>query len=279
MSSATVLKKAEAIAIGGFDGMHVGHQHLFDVLGENGAIVVIESGFANLTPGRARELYTHHPILYLPLDSVREMTPDNFLAYLMTQFPRLRTIVVGYDFRFGKNRKASAADLGSMFSGDVVVVDEVCAAEDSVHSHKIRQKLSLGDVEGANRFLGHHYTIRGTIVTGQGLGKRELVPTVNMTADGYLIPQEGVYASVVRLDEEEHYHPAVTFIGHRVTTDGSFAVESHILDGEITCHSSITVSLIRYLRGNLQFESLPALKVQIDSDIASARKTLMMLQL
>lgn len=279
MSSVTVLKNAKSIAIGGFDGMHIGHQHLFERLEQEGAIVVIETGNANLTPGRERERYTHHPILYVPLDSVRELDAAAFLAYVKTEFPGLETIVVGYDFRFGKDRKFSTDDLQNMFEGRVVVVDEVCIDGDSIHSHKIRAKLRLGDVIGANRFLGHHYTLRGRVVKGQGLGKTKLVPTVNMDTDGYLIPQEGVYVSLVRLDDEEHYHPAVSFIGHRVSTDGSFAVESHILDGDVACLNHISVSLVRYLRDNQQFASLTALKQQIGKDVSAARKTLMMMQL
>jgi riboflavin kinase/FMN adenylyltransferase len=65
------LSKIDAIAIGGFDGMHIGHQKLFAQLGKNGAIVVIETGYANLTPGCEREKHTHYPILYYPLDEIR----------------------------------------------------------------------------------------------------------------------------------------------------------------------------------------------------------------
>ncbi|WP_345990017.1 bifunctional riboflavin kinase/FAD synthetase [Sulfurimonas sp. HSL1-2] len=279
MKHATALKEVEAVAIGGFDGMHEGHQHLFNALGEAGAIVVIETGYANLTPGREREHFTSHPIVYLPLDDIRMLDDRGFVDYLLERFPALAKIVVGYDFRFGRDRRFSHADLTKAFGGEVQVIDEVTVGGESVHSHKIRAKLIIGDVTGANRFLGHNYTVRGRVVQGQGIGKKELVPTVNMLTDGFLLPKEGVYASLARLDGEEHYHPAVTFVGHRVTTDGSFAVETHVLDGEIACREQIDVSFVRRLRGNEKFPSLEALKAQIAQDIAAARKAVVRLEL
>ncbi|MHC3994108.1 bifunctional riboflavin kinase/FAD synthetase [Thiomicrolovo sp. ZZH C-3] len=279
MKHATALKKVDAVAIGGFDGMHEGHQHLFNALGEHGAIVVVETGYANLTPGREREHFTTHPIVYLPLDDIRMLDDHGFVDYLRTRFPALERIVVGYDFRFGLDRKFSYADLAKAFGGTVQVIDEVTVGGESVHSHKIRAKLIIGDVTGANRFLGHHYTVRGKVVRGQGIGKKELVPTVNMLTDGFLLPKEGVYASLARLDGEEHYHPAVSFIGHRVTTDGSFAVETHVLDGGIVCNERIDVSFVLRLRGNEKFASLAALKEQIGRDIAAARRAVGRLEL
>ncbi|WP_345971057.1 bifunctional riboflavin kinase/FAD synthetase [Sulfurimonas sp. HSL1-6] len=279
MKHATALKKVDAVAIGGFDGMHEGHQHLFNALGERGAIVVVETGYANLTPGREREHFTTHPIVYLPLDEIRMLDDRGFVDYLRERFPVLSRIVVGYDFRFGLDRKFSHADLSKAFGGAVQVIDEVTVGGESVHSHKIRAKLIIGDVTGANRFLGHNYTVRGDVVRGQGIGKKELVPTVNMLTDGFLLPKEGVYASLARLDGEEHYHPAVSFVGHRVTTDGSFAVETHVLDGEIVCKERIDVSFVQRLRGNEKFASLDALKEQIGRDIAAARKAVGRLEL
>lgn len=273
------LSKVDAIAIGGFDGMHVGHQRLFDELGENGAIVVIETGYANLTPAKERERYTHYPIVYYSLEDIRHLEGGAFVAMLRERFPRLKKIVVGYDFHFGKNRRHSHANLGELFDGNVTVVDQVCIDNDSVHSHKIRAKIQIGDICGANRFLGHNYTIKGTAVKGQGIGKSDLVPTINLECPGYLLPGEGVYAALTRIDDEEHYHPSVVFVGHRVTTDGSYAVESHILNETIGECSRATISFVKFLRKNQKFETLDALKEAIGHDIAGAKRELRHLSL
>lgn len=273
------LDNTTAIAIGGFDGMHVGHQQLFAQLGKNGCIVVIETGYANLTPKDERENFSHHPIVYFELDDIRHHDGEGFIRLLEDKFPRLEKIVVGYDFHFGKNRKYSFNDLKSLFNGEVVVVDEVTQDGDSIHSHKIRQKLTIGDIKGANKFLAHNYTVKGNHVSGQGIGKKELVATINIETEGYLIPKEGVYATLTRIDDEEHYHPSVSFVGHRVTTDGSFAIESHILDGEVFCDKKATISFVEFIRNNEKFDSLDELKSAIKKDIAIASKELKLLQL
>jgi riboflavin kinase/FMN adenylyltransferase len=273
------IKNSTAIAIGGFDGMHIGHQHLFAELGKSGTIVVIETGYANLTPKHERENFSHYPLMYIELDAVRHLGGEEFIALLKEKFPLLKKIVVGYDFHFGKNRKYSFEDLRTLFDGEVVVVDEVTHHGDSVHSHKIRAKLQIGDIKGANAFLGHNYTIRGKHISGQGIGKKELVATINLDCEGFLVPKEGVYATLTRVDDEEHYHPSVSFIGHRVTTDGTFAVETHVLDGDVLCKEKAAISFVAFLRQNEKFETLDALKTAINKDIAKAYKELKFLQL
>lgn len=273
------LSKVDAIAIGGFDGMHIGHQRLFDELGENGAIVVIETGYANLTPGTEREHYTHYPIIYYSLDDIRHLEGSAFVGMLRERFPHLKKIVVGYDFHFGKNRRYSHANLYELFDGEVRVVEQVCIDNDSVHSHKIRNKIQIGDLSGANRFLGHNYCVKGTVVKGQGIGKTDLVPTINLECPGFLLPYEGVYAALTRIDDEEHFHPSVVFVGHRVTTDGSYAVESHIMGENIVGCTKASISFVKFLRKNQKFDSLDALKEAIKNDIANGRRELLHLSL
>jgi len=273
------MNRTTSIAIGGFDGMHIGHQALFKELDENGTIVVIETGYANLTPDGFRERYTNHRIVYFKLDDIRHLDGKGFISFLKTKFPMLKKIVVGYDFHFGKDRKYSYDDLKKLFDGEVVVVEEVKHNNDSVHSHKIRAKLQIGDIKGANEFLGHNYMIEGKRVDGQGLGSKELVSTINLHVKDFLLPKEGVYVTLTRIDKEEHFHPSVSFIGHRITTDGSFAVETHILDGVVTCKEKAQISFVDFIRNNEKFDSLEKLKEAIKKDIAIASKELKFLQL
>ena len=266
------MKNVKAIAIGGFDGMHVGHQQLFEATGTSGGILVIETGYANLTPATAREHYSDLPIFYYELENIRHLDAKGFVSKLMQEFPQLEKIVVGYDFHFGKDRCYNFDDMRTLFHGEVVVVDEVKVDNDSVHSHKIRAKLQIGDIKGANRFLGYNYSIMGEKIKGQGLGQKELFATINIDAQGFLLPKEGVYVTTVRLNDEEHYHPAVSFIGHRVTTDGSFAVETHILDGEVGEVKNIRLSFVDFIRANQKFDTLEVLKEAIANDIKIAKR-------
>ena len=279
MNTATTLKNSKSIAIGGFDGMHIGHQHLFKELGEDGTIVVIETGYANLTPKRERENFSDLSIFYLELDAIRHLNGEEFVKFLEDKFVSLEKIVVGYDFHFGKDRKYSFDDLKTLFKGSVIVIDEISHNGDSIHSHKIRAKLQIGDVKGANSFLGHNYTIRGKHIVGQGIGTKELVATINIETKEFLIPKEGVYATLTRIDDEEHYHPSVSFVGYRVTTDGSFAIESHILDGDVICQDNVAISFVSFIRNNEKFDNLEDLKIAIKKDIAIAHKELKLLQL
>ena len=279
MSTATTIKNSDTIAIGGFDGMHVGHQHLFRELGDNGCVVVIDSGYANITPNRNREKFTHYPIFYFTLEDIRHLDAVGFLEHLKEHFPKLKKIVVGYDFHFGKDRAYNYDDLKEMFEGEVLVIDEVKVNGESVHSRTIRKKLSHGDIKTANSLLGHNYSIHGDLIKGQGIGTKELVATINLHVRDYILPKEGVYVTLTRIDNEEHFHPSVSFIGHRVSTDGSFAVETHLLDGEVKCSEKATISFVDFIRENIKYDALDELKKQIDKDINIAKRELKMLEL
>jgi riboflavin kinase/FMN adenylyltransferase len=105
------------------------------------------------------------------------------------------------------------------------------------------------------------------------------VATVNLQVEEFLLPKEGVYVTLTRLDDEEHFHPSVSFIGHRESTDGSFAVESHILDGEVKCEKKAEISFVDFIRNNEKFDSIEKLKEAIKKDIAVANKKLQRLAL
>ncbi len=268
------LDKIDAIAIGGFDGMHKAHQKLFSYLGKNGAIVVIETGFANLTPKRYREKYTTYPIIYLNLKDIKHFDANQFALFLKQKFKNLKKIVVGYDFRFGKDRKHDVFDLQNICNSKIVVVDEVKEGDISIHSRTIREYIKNGDIEFANKLLGHNYAIEGKVIKGQGIGKTKLYPTLNISADGFLLPKEGVYATLTRVDDNEHFDLSVSFIGHRISTDGSFAIESYVIEKELNEVKKAEISFLKFIRENEKFESLDKLKQAIKDDIEKAQKIL-----
>ena len=259
-----------SIAIGGFDGMHSAHQELFKNLDENGAILSIESGYANLTPKRYRQEYSIYPIYYYVLENIRHLEGDEFIKLIKEEFPNLKKIVVGFDFCFGKNRKYCIEKLKDLFNGEVLVIDEIKIDEIPVHSRIIRQYLKDGNIKMANKLLGKEYKIHGHQIKGQGLGTKSFVPTINLKVDEFLLPQEGVYITKTILDNKEY--KSITFLGHRVTTDGSYAVETHILDENITNDNYTTqVKFYEKIRDNKKFDSFEDLKKQIFDDIELAK--------
>jgi riboflavin kinase/FMN adenylyltransferase len=260
-----------SIAIGGFDGMHLAHQRLFSSLDKDGAIVVIETGYANLTPKNYRQEYTQYPISYYPLEDIKHLSGEQFIALLLEEFPNLKKIVVGFDFCFGANRRHCIDDLKALFSGEVIVIDEVKLQNIAIHSRVIRRYIADGQIDEANKLLGKNYKIVGTQIAGQGLGKKEFVPTINLRVEGFLLPNEGVYITQTKVDGT--IYPSVSFIGHRVSTDSTFAIETHILDKnnfKINLNT-IEIMFLKKTRQNKQFNDFNSLKKQIDQDIKEAK--------
>ncbi len=152
-------------------------------------------------------------------------------------------------------------------------MEEVKHETISVHSRTIKEHIRNGEIRRANELLKHNYCISGEVVSGQGLGKKELVPTLNLKVQNYLLPKEGVYATKTLINNS--WLPSVSFFGHRVTTDGSFAVETHILDKDIgMVTGKVELEFIAFIRDNQKFEGLASLKIAINQDIESAKEKL-----
>jgi riboflavin kinase/FMN adenylyltransferase len=263
------------IAIGRFDGMHLAHQKLFSKLSSKcGAILVIDAGYSNLTPHKYKQEYTKYPIMLMDLASIRHLDDIGFIQALKDRFCTLEKIVVGYDFRFGKDRKFDIYDLNKNFDGIVDIVDEVKVDSIAVHSKIIREYIQDGNINMANKLLGREYKVYGDQVKGQGLGKEKFIPTMNLVTGDFLLPSEGVYATKTIFDRK--IYDSITFVGHRVSTDGSFAVETHIIDKDISKHSTkdIAVKFISKIRDNKKFDSFEELKVQIELDLKHAKDIL-----
>ncbi len=259
-----------SIAIGGFDGMHIAHQGLFKNLDVNGAIVSIESGYANLTPKKYRQEYSVYPIFYYILEDIRHLEGCEFIKLLKQEFPNLKRIVVGFDFCFGKDRKYCIEKLKEFFDGEVIVIEEIKLNNIGVHSRIIRDYIKSGDIKMANKLLGKEYKIYGQKIKGQGLGTKSFVPTINLKVDEFLLPNEGVYITKTILDEVEFN--SITFLGHRLTTDGSYAVETHILDENIENKDyRIQIKFYEKSRENKKFDNFEELKNQILEDINLAK--------
>lgn len=260
----------KSIAIGSFDGIHTGHRTLID---KSDALVIIERNGGYLTPGYKRSLFTSKVCCFYHFDKIKSLTPQEFVHRLEADFPALKTIVVGYDFHFGKGKSGNAQMLANICDKEIVIIDEVSHEEIPIHSRTIKVYLREGKVSMANKLLGRRYCIEGEVVRGQGLGKKELVPTINLNVKEYQLPLEGVYATRTLI--EDKWHSSVSFLGHRVTTDDSYAVETHLLDKEIgEVEGLIKLEFVDFIRINKKFNSLDALKEQIQHDIGLSKQLL-----
>jgi len=268
----TILKndQIDSLAIGGFDGLHLAHQKLISHLTDTGALIVIDKKTASLTPKGHRCSYLKQECIFLSFDEIRDLSAESFIAFLKNKFINLKKIVVGYDFRFGKCAHANAQDLKRLFEGNVVIVEEVFFEGVSVHSRIIRDFLRVGKIKEANRLLGRNYEIIGSVIKGQGIGAKKLFPTLNLKVEDFLIPKEGVYATITKIANKSY--PSASFIGKRLSTDGNFSIETHLLDEELeVVNEEVSIIFIEHIRDNRKFDNLELLKKQISEDFERAR--------
>lgn len=263
--------KIKSLAIGHFDGIHLGHKALFSYC-YDGGILVIENDRLKLTP--KRESFINLPIFYKNINDIKNLSPEEFIKLLKNEFVNLKKIVVGYDFKFGKNRSADAIFLKNIFDGEVVIVNEKKINNISVHSEKIREFLKKANIKMANLLLDRVYEIKGNLIKGQGLGKKELFSTINLDTSNYFLPKNGVYATFTNLNNKDF--KSVTFIGNRLSTDDKFSVETHIIEpfSEDKINGEITIKFKDFIRDNKKFENLNELKFQISKDILKAQDIL-----
>ncbi len=270
MKQSTVLKNSiSSLAIGKFDGVHLGHKELFKELDGIGGALVIDFGESNITPNGLKEKLIGYPVFHHDINDIKELDGREFLDKIRLDFPNLNKIIVGYDFMFGKDRFYCADDLKSLFNGQSVVVPEVKIDGISVHSGIIREFIKQGDIEMAKKLLGRPYKIIGKKVKGQGLGKNRLVATINIDHMGFIAPKEGVYATKSYIDGLEYI--STTFVGHRVSTDRNFAIETHVIDAEPADGEIIEIDFYKKSRDNKAYTNLDKLKEQIEKDINDAR--------
>ena len=252
--------------------MHLAHQQLFSKLDTNGAIVVISTEYANLSPAANRALYTKLPLFYYPLENIKHLSGEQFINLLYEEFPNLKSIIVGYDFHFGHQAAYNIEHLKELFNGEVIVVDEYKIDNIAIHSRIIRTYLRDDSLDMANKLLGYDYRIKGTHIRGQGIGAKQFVATINIDIKEFLIPSQGIYITKTVLQNKSYN--SVTFIGHRVTTDGKFAVETHILEKEF-CEiipNNVEVIFCKKIRNNKKFEVYDELKQEILKDIKKAKE-------
>ena len=266
-------KRVTSLAIGRFDGFHIGHLKLLDALNSNGAVLIIyRESDEFILPYEFIQSYIKFPIFSYKLSDIKHLESSQFLEKLYNDFPNLKKLVVGYDFFFGKERKYSANHLEESCKCQVKIVDEVKLNNISVHSGTIIKFLKDGQIEKANQLLGRAYAIIGNKIKGQGIGKKSVVPTINISFKKFVVPKHGVYLTKIYFKQLEFY--SLSFIGVRETTDNSFAFETHILNGNIQDREfgTIKVEFFHFLRPNRKFKSLEELKEDVKNDIAKANQ-------
>jgi len=288
-----------SIAIGVFDGVHIGHHALIrqaaagaTQLGGRALAATFDPlPIQALAPGappsalsdvedRIRLLHdagASDVVVFRFTKEFAALESDEFVRRLAGA-GEVRQIFVGEDFQFGHDRRGDVNSLsaaGPTYGFEVVVASPVRSDGEIVSSTRIRNALIAGDVESAARLLGRAYGVRGTVVHGAKRGRALGFPTINLAVPPQrLLPRDGIYAMTVRVRDEEV--AAAASLGVRPTFGrGDRTLEAYLLDWNGDVYGDkIEAAFVKRLRDELRFASAAELSAQIARDVAETRRAL-----
>ena len=301
----TEISRPTAIALGNFDGVHIGHRRVIApilpaALGDRRLISTVVSFsphpqefFSNqprqlLAPFEEKvsllEALGVEQLVLLPFNAaLAKLTATEFMQQILMQSMQVERISVGCDFRFGKQRQGSINDLQQIWGDRLTVIPEqtmnVGTSNQAVRisSSNIRAALAEGKIDLANALLGRPYNFIGEVVSGKQLGRTIGFPTANLALpEAKCLPRDGVYTVQVQINNAPIYINGVMNIGMRPTVKGNQrSLEVHLLAWQGDLYGQrLNVELRQFIRPEKQFDSLDALKSQIQQDCQSAKRYL-----
>lgn len=282
-----------AATIGNFDGVHLGHRHLIDVLkveaakrGLTPAVITFDRPPVSVVaPDRPYALLSTLDekvsllkalgvkVIVLHFDKqMASMDAETFMRQVLSETYSVRFLLIGYDHRFGHNRTQGFDDycqIGQTLGMELMRGLELAMSGDSVSSSRIRRALADAKITEANALLGHPYAITGRVVGGMRVGRTIGFPTANLlVSDTHkLLPPHGVYG--VYVYHQQRRLGGMLYIGNRPSLDNGAHVSIEVnifhLDEDLY-DAELRLDLLFYERGDCKFDSLEALRLQIEAD-------------
>ncbi len=292
------IRTPHVVTIGNFDGVHVGHRALLAAAEREAnrlnlpqavltfdphpsAVLNPEMAPQNLVSAeRKQELLAEcgiHTAVFQRFDEeFAALSAEFFAREILARALRAEVVIVGANFRFGRNREADIDSLKSMgddFGFQVYVSPLVSVDFATVSSSRIRALLSQGDVRSAAVLLGRRHEVRGTVARDRQVGRQMGFPTLNLADVQVMIPRDGIYAALA--DVNGHRVKAAVYIGLRPTQAAGFSIEAHLLDfeGDVYDHQ-VTLHFVERVRNDMKFENTRDLIAQIESDVRTIRRIL-----
>ena len=292
-------KHTTILTIGTFDGVHIGHQKIIERLNQiksknrDRSVILTffphprkilnqgnEIKWLNTMEEKAQLLEKFgldHLIVEPFTKAFSKLTAIDFVKDILVDQLFIKSLVIGYDHQFGKNRKGNFEQLkeyGKIYNFNVEKITAQEIEDVSVSSTKIRIAIENGDIKKANQYLGYNYLLSGNIVKGQGLGRKLNFPTLNLQIkeDYKLIPKTGVYIVKTALARKVFF--GIMNIGFRPTVNGkNKTIEVHLLDftGDLY-GENMQIEVLKRLRDEQKFSGLEELILQIKKDEVAARK-------
>ena len=290
------------ITLGTFDGLHLGHQRIFDTLikksrqfGGRNILITFDPHPRKVIPGRndvkilstleekitvLEKLGLENLFVIKFTKEFSQQTPEQFVEKYLVKGIGLKEIVIGYDHHFGKGRDGDfelLQKLGQEFNFAVTLIPEYSIEGETISSTKIRNALLAGDVIKANKMLGRLYSFKGKVVKGDGRGKDLGFPTANLVVENEdkLVPAKGIYASECIVDGEKYY--GLLSLGSRPTfhTDGDIIPEFYVFDFNKDIYGKVLeVNLVEKIRDEEKFNSVEELISRMKMDEETGKEIL-----
>lgn len=292
-------KIPSVITIGTFDGVHLGHKKIIKRLQNIASAKGLQSVILTFFPHPRMVLQTaleikllntieerqeilsnlglDHLVIKEFTEEFSKLSAEQYVKNILVDELNAKYIIIGYDHRFGRNRRANIKDLiafGKLYNFNVEEISVQDVEDVAVSSTKIRNALIMGDIKTANSFLGYEYFLTGTVVKGKQIGKQIGFPTANIyiKEDYKLIPKNGAYVVKSYIDNSLYF--GMMNIGTNPTVDGTKQfIEVHFFNFDQDLYNkTLKIELLEPLRNERKFESLETLKEQLKIDKENALK-------
>lgn len=285
-------KTAKVLSLGMFDGVHLGHVSIINQLKEIAQKYDLETAILTFWP-HPRKVFNPNDELQLLNtleekiallekagievvflqefdENFRNLTGEEFIEQILVEKLNVKHVIIGYDHVFGKNKSGNfdlLQQLSEKLGYDVAQLKAVKEGDFNISSTKIRNCLGNGNIIGANKMLGYHYSVSGKVVDGKKLGRTIGYPTANLEINELkLLPKKGAY--IVEVSVKNKFYKGMLSIGTNPTVNGEkLTVEVYILDfNEDIYGEEITVKFRDFLHEEIKFESLEKLIERLDED-------------
>jgi riboflavin kinase/FMN adenylyltransferase len=290
---------SSVLAIGNFDGIHLGHQAILRATVNRAHALSAVSTVLTFDPSPRKVLRPESAPLRLSTIAQRlewfnalgieaavvlpftlelaRVSPEEFVEQILVRDLHVKTVLVGENFHFGHKQAGNVKllkELGAKNGFEVMIIPPVEYHGEVVSSTIIRREIAEGDMSHAGRLLGRPFALTGEVVPGTGTGRKFTFPTLNLAAEQELLPARGVYITRTVCEGGTCGHRSVTNIGVRPTFNGSsLSVETHLLDFQPeTTPKRIEVRFWERLREEKKFNGPEELRAQIAQDIAAANR-------
>lgn len=283
--------KACVVILGNFDGIHKGHQKLFEIAKQEAKKRSLETVVFSFYPHPTWVIGNHPKALIMSRRDKKRMTesfgmdvlleypftktfasisPDEFFIEILVKQLKVSVLVVGSNYYFGKDKAGNPSylkELGKRYNVEVYVVDAVKRDNQMISSSQIRNLIIDGKMEAANEMLGHPYMVVGNVMQGKKLGRTIGFPTINLMADpDRVYPPNGVYATKVKVNAKTYL--SMTNVGYNPTVSGERKmIETHLFEFNDTLYGAeVEVDFYHFIRPEQKFEGIEALRVQLAQD-------------